>query len=207
MGSLTRNEIDFLRSLSDLQALPWWLDLYRKDPAVAVDVRLECELQLPPGVFDGFTKEQAAQFFGVRTETIDGMVRNGMPIQRRGRRPGGVGRHQRSGFNVQDCAEWICEQKTKSLTSDVESEKIAEADVLYRQEKTKIQELQRKRLEGQLVDIHVFEERAAGVIDTIRKGIESLHRTFGDEVVEALTKLMDEAESQLFVDDRKDKDK
>jgi phage terminase Nu1 subunit (DNA packaging protein) len=192
---ITARDIDYLRSLPSWDLVRYLLLIASQSPETAWNLRLLVEPGTPTGYFDGFTKEETARFFGVGPQCIDGWVRAGMPIQRRGRRPDAGGRYQRSGFNLQECAEWVASNKTSRLEASTDEMKAA--DLEFRLEKTRVAELKRRQLEGQLVDADVVRRTISEMAAMIRKAAEAWHRTYGNELVDDLNRLMDEVETKL----------
>lgn len=121
---------------------------------------------------------EMAEFFGVSHETIDLWRRKGMPHE-----PGKPG--DATAYDIERTAKWLAGQR--SIRSD------SEAVDGYREEKRRTAELNRLQLEGKLVDAVRYEQRLIRAIQAIRRGVESIHRSFGDSAALMLNDICDDA--------------
>lgn len=126
-------------------------------------------------------KQGITTFFGVAPETIDLWARKGMPTEPK------VGGEAR--YDPQACAQWLARQKG-TLASDDEDKRAANE---YRDEKRRIAELQRRKMEGELFELRHLEERLTLVKGQIRKGLDQMQKAFGDDVVAELARVIEEA--------------
>lgn len=128
-------------------------------------------------------KLEVAEFFGISVETVDLWQRKGMPFW-----PGTAG--QANQYDLRLIARWLAEQRTIKVGDDT--------DAAFREEKTAKARLERLQLEGKLVDAERFEAGLIRTIQNIRKGIESFHHKFGDDAVDMLTRICDQAERSMI---------
>jgi hypothetical protein len=168
---LTSQELAYLRSLPAADYRNWLNDIASENPALADELQEQVGRNRTEA-----TKDDVADFFSISLETIDLWARKGMPYTK----------GPPNTYDLRVVASWLAAKRTISASDDVNDE--------YREEKRKLAELQRMRLEKTLVDRKWFEVRMASAIETIRKGMESIQRSFGDEVIVAITKVIDEAE-------------
>lgn len=173
--NLTPEDIAYLRSLPSSDFEAWLSSIAASNEDVAAQILFAVRARQ---VAD---KRALTEFFGVAPETVDLWVRKGMPTEPKA---GGEAR-----YDPQACAQWLARQKN-SLATDDEDKKSAND---YREEKRKIAELQRRKMEGELFEIRHLEERLTMVKGTIRKGLDQVQKAFGDNVVAELSRIVDDA--------------
>jgi len=177
---LTPSQLVWLKSLnsSDLQTLLSDIAEYDDDLAIRIVQDLD--------VLSWETRDKAtvADFFQVSLETIDLWQRKGMPFTSGGR---GV----QSTWNLRACTRWLATQRGK-----IKAEGSDPNHTIHR-EKARMLELQRLKLEGELVDLGEYRQSLMDVCAMMRRHIESLHRRFGNEVIEALNEGVDEMEREI----------
>lgn len=186
---LTPQELGWLQSLPAWQQLAWYLETYERAPKEAIEARIQLGIPIPDGLYDGYTKPDIAHVMGVMVQTVTVMQRNGMPFI-----AGGPG--EPNVFNLRECVAWLVEKKSDRITAD--ADKVAEADLRYREEKTREAVLRRRKIEGELIDVSEMERRINAVIDVVSKGTEQMHRAFGDECAEMFHRIIEDARSQLY---------
>lgn len=183
MAILTTEQISYLRSLPSSGLQTWLNDIASRDESLAAAIVSEMD----DALYATDSRNRVATFFDVAPETIDLWVKKGMPYTSRGK---GV----KGAYSLQECARWLAQQRMIAPEND---ERQVAADAAYREEKWKIAELQRKRLEGLLVELDLVRAKLMMIITMIRKGVESFHRTFGNEAVEQLAAILDEVEKSI----------
>lgn len=198
VSSLTQAEIELIKHLPVSEQMSVFLGMYEQDPSEAIKLKLKLEIPTHPGLLAGMTKVQLANLMGVRTEQVDVMARNGMPVEQSGRDQGKSGRQQSATYNAGDVLEWLVEQKRRKITDD--NDKVQEAEIAFRLEKVKLQELKRRQMEGELVDVSHFNEVMTKVLTAIREAIDKLRQSHGEEIWQDLTALLDEQEQVIFGD-------
>lgn len=185
--TLTTSDVRLLTSLPASELRELLTDISQEDERLAAEILAEVQRQ----TFHTNDKREVGKFFDVSPETIDLWQRKGMPYQ-----AGGHG--VRGWYDLSECAKWLAEQRAGVSLDDQAKQG---TDIAYREEKRKIAEIQRKQLQGELVNATEYRERVMRAITLIRKGVESFHKGFGNEAVELLTTLVDEVETTLFEED------
>lgn len=154
-----------------------------RDPQIAADIQRQV---------DGFEfrtddKTVVAHFFGMSVESIEHWQTKGMPYFAGGK--GG-----RNSYDLSAIAKWITKQRSGT---PVEGDGKAEAEEKYRVEKALMVELQRKELEGKLVDREAYVDQMSEVIGELRKGMDLLVRTWGDEWLDDFERVLSSVEAKL----------
>lgn len=127
-------------------------------------------------------KPIVAEFFGVSVDTIEAWQHKGMPYV-----AGGKGR--RNTYDLRACARWIAARKANQG-----NELAASVDVRYREEKLRVAELHRRKLEGELVDKSIWAEEMTRLGSLIRLAMERLHKRYGNQFVNDIAEICDELE-------------
>lgn len=161
----------------------WLSDIAGEDESLAAAILREID----QNTWVTNDKMQVAEFFDVAPETIDLWQRKGMPYTSGGR---GV----RGRYDLREASRWLAAQKTIQPEANEEQARVERE---YREEKRKIAELQRRKLEGSLVDAEDYQQRMLRTITMIRRGVEAFHKTFGNEAVQMLADIVDEAEQNM----------
>jgi phage terminase Nu1 subunit (DNA packaging protein) len=156
------------------------MELARTDPDLASWVQAE----LSRRDWSSNDKAEVANFFDVAMETIDLWQRKGMPYVSGGK---GVRGH----YDLRECARWLHKQRGP-VQEDQE-----DVDYRYRQEKAKIAELHRKKLEGGVVDKQAWQDCLNRVVGLIRNATEGWHRKYGNEFVDEMNELCDRLVSEI----------
>ena len=100
------------------------------------------------------------------------------------------GRGVKGVYDLREASRWLADQRMIKPEADAEQ---ARVDREYREEKRRIAELQRKKLEGTLVEAEVYREKMLRTLAMIRNGVEAIHKAFGNEAAEMLTDIATEA--------------
>lgn len=133
-------------------------------------------------------KQRVAEFFGISEETVNLWQRKGMP-----HRPGGRG--VRGTYDLEQCAQWLAEQRAGVSADDKER---TDVDIKFREEKSRMAEIQRRKLEGELVEVARITESYLRMTVAIRKGVDQLTATYGQSLVEDLGRIVDEAKDTFL---------
>ncbi len=183
--------LDWLRSLSDLDFQIWLLNISHRDKILAADIRRRVGRERVED-YSGYTTDEIAALFGVSQDAVETWQQRGLPIQNRSETKGG-GRN----YNLADCAKWVARQKRRGAASHEK----AKAEQLLRDEQIRIKELQRRKMEGELVEASYYQQRLVEAVSVIRKGMEMLQRTYGDGLVEEIDAIVDESIRVMFGED------
>lgn len=105
-----------------------------------------------------------AEMFGVALPTVDGWVRQGVPVVQRG------GRGRQWEFDTADVANWIRDKAVAEATGDVQAD---EAELKRRklQAETTKAELELAKAKGEVATIRDFERAQAAAFAQIRANI------------------------------------
>lgn len=179
---LTQTDLDYLKSLPSSEFDSFVAKIAAQDEDLAASILFVV------GSRQVADKQTMCAFFGVAPETIDLWARKGMPSEAK------VGGESR--YDPARCAQWLARQKGQ-VTADDQERKVAND---YREEKRRIAELQRRKMEGELFELRHLEERLATVKVAIRKGLDQIQKAFGDEVVVELGRIIDDAIGAINVD-------
>lgn len=113
-----------------------------------------------------------AEFFGVPRRTVEEWRKVGMP-------------GQRAAYNLATIYRWIRSRETKVVDSD--------ALEWHRREKAKIAQLERRKLEGELVRVKEIRTALAHVVAALREAGDRLQRQFGAEAGDLHNEAIDAA--------------
>lgn len=173
MAQLTQRDIAYLRSLPESEWATFISRMERRDPFALQEI-----IEAVEGAdYTTTEKRHAADFFGVSVETIEHWQTKGMPFI-----AGGKG--QRNEYDLRAMSRWIAQQRTAVAAPD---DPTRASDAAYRDEKRRIEELKRRKLEGSLVDPTEYRARMIRAINTIRaEVVEPLGRKFGNDAIEIL---------------------
>lgn len=184
MAPLTPRDLAYLRSLNERAYQRFISDARARDPAAAADIQRQVEAH------EMYTedKQTVAQFFGVSIETLEHWQTKGMPYI-------GGGKGGRNAYNLADIARWITKQRSGTPT---EGDANADAEAEFRTEKARIAALQRAKMEGELVDRNAYQTQMAEMLGELRKGMDLLVRTWGDDWLDDFERVLSSVEAKLI---------
>ena len=128
------------------------------------------------------TRPELSDLFGVTIDTIDAWVRKGCPVEQRGQ---GV----ESLYDFTSVAKWLAGQKVIKVGND-EAERL---DRELKEEKLRSAVMERERKDGTLIRRADVEDVFARITADIRGRIKTFHQTYGDDAVEQLNEVIDDA--------------
>lgn len=175
---LTAQEISFLRSLPSEEYQEFLAAVRRQDPDEADAIQLAVEAH----TFTTQDKPVVADFFGVSIDTIEAWQHKGMPYV-------AAGKGNKNTYDLRACARWIAARKAGQG-----NELAASVDVRYREEKLRVAELHRRKLEGELVDRSAWKEELTRLVSAIRLGMERMHKRYGNQFVGDIAEICDTIE-------------
>ena len=181
---LTPRDIGYLRSLPEREYRCFLDEVRAVNPERATTISRQVE-QLTIETTD---KVKVADFFGVTTESIANWQNKGMPYIAGGK--GG-----RNHYDLASCAKWICKQRAGRTT---ESDSLKDVEAEYRNEKRLIVELQRRKLQGELVDRAAYQQQMATVLDELRKQMDLMVRTWGSDWLIDMERAITQIEAKLL---------
>ena len=181
---LTPRDIGYLRSLPEREYRSFLDEVRQVDPTKAAAISRQVE-QLTIETTD---KARVADFFGVTVESISNWQTKGMPYVAGGK--GG-----RNHYDLAACAKWICKQRAGRTT---ESDSLKDVEAEYRNEKRLIAELQRRKLQGELVDRAAYQQQMTIVLDELRKQMDLMARTWGTEWLIDMERAISHVEAKLL---------
>lgn len=184
LNQLSQKDLEYLRSMPSSEYEEWLTNLANNDEEMAASV-LRAVGSIPV-----CSKKIVCQFYGVAPETIDLWVRKGMPVEPKV--------NGESRFDLMKCSQWIVRQRGGVLSKDDAGRQV---EIEYRDEKRRIAELQRRKMEGELYEIKHLERRLATIKVAIRKRLDQIQKAFGDGVVSELSLIIDEVISEIGFDD------
>ena len=172
---LTNDERCWLRSLPNLEYLIWLNAVSQARSSSAESLELEIGRSRYAA-----NKSELADFFAISLETVDLWARKGMPFSKNG---------TANVYDLRLAAKWLASQRAIKPADDAADD--------YRAEKSLAAKIQRQQLEGKLVDAERYEARLVMAIQAIRRGVESMHRAFGEAAADMLTSICDNAQRLL----------
>lgn len=182
MAPLTPRDVAYLRSLSERAYQIFISDVRRRSPESAQDIVRQVEQA-------GWTTEDkqiVSTFLGVSVETVEHWQTKGMPYI-----PGGKG--GRNAYDLAAITQWLVKQR-QGLDENKEK---ADAEAEFRAEKARIAALQRAKMEGELVDRESYQQQMAEIVNELRKGMDLLVRTWGDEWLDDFERVLASVEAKL----------
>lgn len=125
-----------------------------------------------------------AEFFGVALPTVDGWVRQGVPVKQRG------GRGRQWEFDTADVFNWLRDKAVAEATGDVQAD---EAELKRRklQAETTKAELELAKARGDVAPVREFERAQAAAFAQIRANIMNVPQR-------AVLQLLGETDETIF---------
>lgn len=151
----------------------------RRDPDEADAIQLAVEAH----TWTTNDKPIVADFFGVSIDTIEAWQHKGMPYL-------AAGKGNKNTYDLRACARWVAARKVGQG-----NELAASVDVRYREEKLKVAELHRRKLEGELVERSVWRDEMTRLVSLIRLSMERLHKRYGNQFVSDIAEVCDAIEA------------
>lgn len=188
---LTPADQRLLRGLNRSDLEVWLQDLASVDAAKASAIRRE--LGVPQAVdYGGRLRAEVLDFFGITIATLDNWTHQGMPVEFRA--GFAAGPHNPNRYNLKEIARWL-HNKRAGGAPDEEAQRL---NVQIKQEKMRAMELKRLEAEGVLVDANEARQSVLTVCATIRRSLEKLQSTYGNQLVEAMNEVVRDARRELF---------
>lgn len=183
MAPLTPRDLAYLRSLNEQAYQRFISDARARNPSVAADIQRQVESH----EMQTEDKLQVSQFFGVSIETVEHWQTKGMPYHAGGK--GG-----RNGYDLAAIAQWLVKQR-QGLDENKEK---ADAEAEFRTEKARIAALQRAKMEGELVNRAAYQQQMSEMLGELRKGMDLLVRTWGDEWLDDFERVLSSVEAKMI---------
>lgn len=188
---LTPADQRLLRGLNRSDLEIWLQDLASVDAAKASQIRRE--LGVPQETdYGGRIRGEVLDFFGITLSTLDNWQHQGMPMEYRAGHASGPKNPNR--YNLKDIARWL-HNKRAGGAPDEEAQRL---NVQIKQEKMRAMEIKRLEAEGVLIDADAARQSVLNVCATIRRSLEKLQSTYGNQLVSAMNEVVEHARKELF---------
>lgn len=174
MQDLSNEDLDYLKSLSESELSQFLEAVREENPQLAARVK-----RLVSG--RRVSKQELCDIFGIAEQTVENWQRKGCP------KPEKIGR--RVYFDLFDICKWMAHQKVVHVGN-------SEADEIERdlkREKARKAAIERRKLEGELVEVASHRQQMELLLGLIRKGVQSFHQRFGNDAQAMLEEIVDAA--------------
>lgn len=177
MDKLTTAELTRLRSLPDSELRSFLDQVRAQNPDLAEDIRRQVKSES--------TRTDVADYFGVAVDTIDVWNRKGCPHEGK--------KGSMCWYFIPDVAKWLARQKVIK----VGNEELEKLEKELKAENLKLKQIERQRKDGTLVNRQDVEKVLHHVMADIRNRVAEFHSNYGDDAVEQLNDIVDDAIEHL----------